>query len=96
MTLPSIAELTIRSTGVGFFITAAGYVISGRRLVYYGADLFSPVRLVDMMYQRVGVISRVPERVEFNQEILGWAGLQGGSKTARSNTLPLSRNDEHG
>jgi hypothetical protein len=43
-----VAELVIRSTGAGLFITAAGRVISGRRSVYYGADCFIPVRPVDV------------------------------------------------
>jgi hypothetical protein len=42
-----LAELVIRSTGAGLFITAAGHVISGRRSVYYGADCFIPGRSVD-------------------------------------------------
>jgi len=45
------AELVIRSTGAGLFITAAGHVISGSRSVYYGADCFIPVRSVPVSTQ---------------------------------------------
>ena len=45
---PSIAELVIRSTGAGLFITAAGHAISARRSVYHGADYFILVRSVDV------------------------------------------------
>ena len=53
----SAAELVIRSTGAGLFITAAGHAISVRRSVYYGADCFIPVRSVD--------VSRCPLSVAF-------------------------------
>jgi hypothetical protein len=43
-----LAELVIRSTGAGLFITAAGLVIAVRRSVYYGAVCFIPVRSVDV------------------------------------------------
>ena len=54
---PPAAELVIRSTGAGLFITAARHAISVRRSARYGADCFIPVRSVD--------VSRSPLSIAF-------------------------------
>jgi len=47
--MPSnVAELVIRSTGAGLFITTASHALSARRSVYHRADCFIPVGAVDV------------------------------------------------
>ncbi len=50
-----VAELVIRSTDAGRFITAAGRVISRCRSDYYGTDSFIPVGLVSLSRRRRAV-----------------------------------------